>query len=81
MTDDRAEKIAARFKDMFTSEASTLMLIKEAALFVLQRDGSADWPRIEERLMEIRDAAPGETGAARSEAAIAHLQKLAAQGG
>ncbi len=81
MTDDRAEKIAARFNAMFTSEASTLLLIKDAALFVLQRDGSADWARIEQRLIEIRDAAAGETGAARSEAAIDHLRKLQADRG
>lgn len=81
MTDDRAEKIAARLRGGFTSETSTLMMIKEAALFVLQRDGSADWERIEARLVAIRDATPGELGAARSEAAIAHLKKLAAKKG
>ncbi len=81
MTDDRAEKITARFNAMLTSEASTLLLIKDAALFVLQRDGTADWARIEQRLVEIGDAAVGETGAARSAAAIDHLRKLQVERG
>jgi len=79
MSDDRAEKIAARFKTAFTSEASTLMVIKDASLAILQRDGSADWPRVEARLIEMRDAMDGDIGRARLEAAIAHLKKLVAK--
>jgi hypothetical protein len=77
--DEKLERARKRIDEMFASEASAVMMIKEAALQVLVRDGRVDWASLQDRLTEMLAAAPGPSGKIRLEAAIDRLRDLQAK--
>jgi hypothetical protein len=79
--DEKLERARKRIDEMFASEASAVMMIKDAALQLLVRDGRVDWASLRDRLTAMLAEAPGPSGRIRLEAAIAHLLKLAAKDG